>query len=89
MWWFVLIFVVLLKIPMLYLGWVIWWAIKDPPGPDEGYEGAGDALDADGPQSDGWWKRKLPARTPRRGPHGSPARRPRTAFARARAKQVQ
>lgn len=88
MWWFVLIFVVLLKIPMLYLGYVIWWAIRNPPEPGEGYEGVGDAFGPEGPPSDGWWRRKLPGRTPRRGPHGSPVRRPRTALTRARAKQV-
>jgi hypothetical protein len=88
MWWFILVFIVLLKIPMVYLAYVVWWALKSPPEPGEGYAGAGDALGPEGPQSGGWWRRNLPGRTPRRGPHGSPARRPRTAFARARSKQV-
>lgn len=88
MWWFILVFIVLLKIPMVYLAYVVWWAIKSPPEPGEGYAGAGEAPESEGPQSGGWWKRNLPHRTPRRGPHGSPARRPRTAFARARSKQV-
>lgn len=89
MWWFILIFVVLLKIPMAYLAYVIWWAIKDPPQPGEGYAGAGGDLDGEGPDSgSSWWRRPLPRRSPDRGPHGTPARRPATVPASARSKQV-
>ncbi len=89
MWWFVLVFLVLLKIPMIYLGYVIWWAIKDPPQPGEGYEASGESFGSGGPDSGRpWWTRPLPHRAPRRGPHGSPARRQRPAPVRAGSKQV-
>jgi hypothetical protein len=83
--WFTLWFLVILKIPALYLCYVIWWAVKDPPQPaaggtEEGFGGGG--LDP----------RPRPplGRIPRRrsGPHGSPARRHRRTepvLARARA----
>ena len=29
--WFTIFFLVILKIPAAYLGYVIWWAVKDPP----------------------------------------------------------
>ena len=71
--WFTIWFMVILKIPALYLAYVIWWAVKDPPAPSVGWaaeDGAGG-----GP---GW--RPSRERTPfpgrRPGPHGSPARRP-------------
>jgi hypothetical protein len=70
--WFTLWFLVILKLPALYLAWVIWWAVKDPPEPHS----AGDAESADGdgpswrPSQD---RRRLPVR---RGPHGGPIRRP-------------
>ena len=31
--WFTIFFLVILKIPAAYLGYVIWWAVKDPPEP--------------------------------------------------------
>jgi hypothetical protein len=70
--WFTLWFLVILKIPALYLAWVIWYAVKDPP---EGAEpGQPDAGEDGGP---GWRpssdRRRL---RPRRGPHGGPDRRP-------------
>lgn len=70
--WFTLWFMVILKIPVLYLAGVIWWAVKDPP---DGH-GTGEA-DVGG--GGGWRPRGGRGRigTPeRRGPHGSPTRRP-------------
>jgi hypothetical protein len=70
--WFTLWFLVILKLPALYLAWLIWWAVKDPPQPAT----AGEAAKGDDtgpgwrPSSD---RRRLPLR---RGPHGGPARRP-------------
>jgi hypothetical protein len=68
--WFSLWFLIILKIPILYLAYVIWWSVKDPPLPGAGADGA--AGEAGG--GPGW------SRGPRRGrgggPHGSPARRP-------------
>jgi len=86
--WFTIVFLVLLKIPLAYLGYVIWWAVKDPPQPDEGYEGAGSDLTGGGPSHDtSWWKRPpLSSRRRRPGPHGTPARRPQPAVVRGQTK---
>lgn len=84
--WFTLFFLVILKIPVLYLAYVIWWAVKDPPQPAGGMAGEG-VEGADG--GPGWsrWPRPGRLNGRRRGPHGSPVRRPlRTAFARARSR---
>ena len=73
--WFTLWFMVILKIPILYLAWVIWWAVKDPPDAWSGE--SGDALADEGGGPDRPRGRKRPRRDrPARGPHGSPARRP-------------
>lgn len=69
--WLTLWFLVILKIPALYLAYVIWWAVKDPPveavgGPD-GTLGGGSGPGRDGPRRPG------PGR--RSGPHGRPVRR--------------
>lgn len=86
--WFTLIFLVALKIPIIYLCYVIWWAVKDPPQPGEGYAGAGSEAGSGGPESgSSWWGRRLRGRSRRHGPHGSPPRRPQTAFARGRSRQ--
>jgi hypothetical protein len=66
--WFTLWFMVILKIPVLYLAWVIWWAVKDPP---DGWSGPSAA---DGGDDGGGWRPRDGRR--RRGPHGSPTRRP-------------
>jgi hypothetical protein len=73
--WFTLWFMVILKIPIVYLGWVIWWAVKDPPEPGLGPAAESFGSAGDGP---GGWSRTRPARVPGRrpGPHGSPVRRP-------------
>ena len=75
--WFTLVFLVLLKIPVVYLGYVIWWAVKDPPAPGEGFAGSGEAPGAGGPEpGSSWWKRRSSRQPMRRGPHGSPIKRP-------------
>ena len=72
--WFTIWFMVILKIPIVYLGFVIWWAVKDPPDATGDYDAnAIDESDGGGP---GWRKRRermLPSRGP--GPHGSRSRR--------------
>jgi hypothetical protein len=86
--WFAIVFMVLLKIPIAYLCYVVWWAVKDPPQPGE--EGAaGFEPGSDGPDlGPSWWRRTLPGRRPRLGPHGSPVRRPEPApVARSRTKK--
>jgi hypothetical protein len=79
--WFTLWFMVILKIPILYLGWVIWWAVKNPP---EAYAGAAPSEDGGGAPWRPPVRRGGPRRPERVGPHGSPPRRPeRARFARA------
>jgi hypothetical protein len=72
--WFTIWFMVILKIPALYLAYVIWWAVKDPPAPGTAGGGGLPRLD-DRPRP---WRprarRPVPGRRP--GPHGTPARRP-------------
>ena len=89
--WFTIIFLVLLKIPIAYLCYIVWWAVKDPPQPGEAGEEGLVRPGSGGPDSgSSWWKRPVRGRRPRPGPHGSPARRPQTALvARSRTKDVQ
>jgi hypothetical protein len=83
--WFTLWFLVILKLPALYLAYILWWAVKDPPAAaaEEGWEGT---TDDGGP---GWRpsRDRRRARRSGRGPHGSPVRRP-ARVARARAHQA-
>jgi hypothetical protein len=78
--WTMFFLFVALKVPLIALCWLVWWAIRQEPEPAE-------------PEDDGGTKvRPHPAaplpRTPRRGPHGDPAAPPpprvRTVTARAR-----
>jgi hypothetical protein len=58
---------VVLKIPIVALLWIVWWAVKDPPLPEApADEGGGSDRDPRHP-------RTSPPRPPRRGPHGDPA----------------
>ena len=85
--WFTIFFLVILKIPAAYLGYVIWWAVKDPPEP--GTDLAYDRVSPGGGDGGGpvWHRpsgrRWVPDRHP--GPHGSPERRPRPVLAPSRA----
>jgi hypothetical protein len=62
--WEVLFMLVILKIPLVYVSWVIWWAVQSEP--EVGAEG--------GPHDGLWmpWRRR--PRPPRSGPHGTPNR---------------
>src|SRR5688500_1525884 len=75
--WFTLWFTVALKIPALYLAYVIWWSVKDPPAAMPGDARGNTAGNVDGGDA-GPGRRgpRAPARGRRRGPHGSPERRP-------------
>jgi hypothetical protein len=57
---------VILKIPVVYVGWVVWWAVKAEPelGTDGGTEGVN------------WqpWRRPSPAGSPDRRRRGGPDR---------------
>jgi hypothetical protein len=70
LWWELVIVLVVLKIPVFYVGWVIWWAIRAVP-----------ELGADGgSESVNWtpWRRPSPSGSPARPGRGAPDRsRPR------------
>jgi hypothetical protein len=80
--WFTIWFMVILKIPALYLAYVIWWAVKDPPAPSAGpgFAGhdSGPGIRPPRPRDRG--------RLPR--PHGGPSRRPVLLARRARARRA-
>jgi hypothetical protein len=86
--WFTIFFLVILKIPAAYLGYVIWWAVKDPPEPgtDPAYDRVPSSQDDGGGTT---WRRRgrggAPGRRP--GPHGSPSRRPQPVLAPGRAEK--
>ena len=87
--WFSIWFLVILKIPIAYLGYVIWWAVKDPPEPSSGPEfSAAENGDGNGGVGGGARRRAphkpIPGRRP--GPHGVPVRRPVPVRARERAR---
>ena len=63
---FVVFMLVILKIPLVYVSWVMWYAIKAEP-----------EIGADGePFDSSWkpWRRPSGSRPPRSGPHGTPGR---------------
>jgi hypothetical protein len=65
--WEVVFMLFVLKIPLVYVCWVIWWAVRSEP--ELGAEGE--------PLSGPWvpWRRSPDSRRPsRNGPHGAPDR---------------
>jgi hypothetical protein len=82
-WWEIVFMLVILKIPIVYLCAVIWWAIRAEPFLDEGTPGSGGNEPLD-PRP--WWRPPRRRRSP--GPHGMPPRSARTparpTFARGR-----
>ena len=74
--WEIIFLLLILKIPLIYLCAVIWWAIKAEPVPPEPLEPA--LVPApDGPEPRPGWRfrrRSTQPSQPRRGPHGSPQR---------------
>jgi hypothetical protein len=67
--WEFIFLMVILKIPILYLCAVVWWAIRAEPRPLEGAALQARVLD---PEPKPWSPR--PSGHLRRGPHGSPSR---------------
>jgi hypothetical protein len=83
--WFTLWFLVILKLPALYLAYIVWWAVKDPPAPGAGPAGGlGGGPNGSGPDKRPRTRRPIPGRHP--GPHGAPVRRPAPALAHLRSK---
>jgi hypothetical protein len=82
--WELVFMMLVLKIPILYLCAVIWWAIKAEP---RTLEGAAIAVPNEPDAGPARFRRRVPTRRgPRRGPARSPVRTPRTALARVRAR---
>jgi hypothetical protein len=75
MMWELIFMLLILKIPVAYLAWVVWWAIKSEPR-----VGGSDSLE-------GWkrWSRPQGPRPRRGGPHGSPVREAGRVLRKARA----
>jgi hypothetical protein len=71
---------IILKIPVVYLCLVVWWAIRKEPQP---LEPAVLTARIDPEPRPGWQPTR--SRRPGRGPHGSPTRRDRRKVARAEA----
>jgi hypothetical protein len=70
--WEFVFMMVILKIPIVYLCLVVYWAVKAEPRPPE----PAPLVAHDGAPEPGepWRPRSRPRRRPRSGPHGSPAR---------------
>jgi len=66
LWFELLVVLVLLKIPVGYVGWVLWWAIKAEP--ELGTEGGTEGIS--------WnpWRRPSPTASPSRSRRGPAAR---------------
>jgi hypothetical protein len=81
--WEALFLLLVLKIPIVYLCLVVWWAIKAEPHPEEGAGLVARVAPTDPSPCE--WRRRLAQRPVRRpGPQRGPSRPPaRTAFARA------
>jgi hypothetical protein len=74
--WEAIFLLLILKIPVIYLACVVWYAIKNEPAPPEPLEGALVTEPRDPGPKPGWrfLRRADRRRLPRPGPHGSPAR---------------
>jgi hypothetical protein len=84
--WEIVFLMLVLKIPIAYLCWIVWWAIKSEPKPQDGAPVTAAIGPQDGP---GGLRRRPRGLRPR--PHGGPSRTyPRTArssLARAEARR--
>jgi hypothetical protein len=80
--WEIVFLMVILKIPIAYLCFVVYYAIKAEPKPEAGASVTARLGPDD--RGSGWWSRRRRGRRPR--PHGGPSRSyprsPRTAYAR-------
>lgn len=76
-WWELIFLMVLMKLPIVYLAAVVWWAVRAEPRPEEGAA----ITVAAGPRAPSpersYDPRPFRGRVPRQPrPHGGPARRP-------------
>ncbi|HSS72379.1 MAG TPA: hypothetical protein VLK53_02325 [Gaiellaceae bacterium] len=69
--WELIWMLVILKIPMVYLCLVVWWAVRAKPLP---LEPALKPVASEPDPRPGWRFSQVRSRRPRRGPHGSPGR---------------
>jgi len=73
--WETIFLLVVLKIPIVYLGVVVWWAVRSEPAPPEPLEPAIVPVPHEPDPRSGWrFLRRGVMPLPRRGPHGSPQR---------------
>jgi hypothetical protein len=83
----------ILKLPILALFYIVWWAVHSPPEPDPVGEEDGGTKRPQSPRPRHPHPRPALPRNPRRGPHGAPRVAPppraRTVVARARARRVE
>jgi hypothetical protein len=73
--WEIVFLLLILKIPLVYLCGVVWWAIRAEPAPPEPEEPALVTSPVGPDDRPGWrFRRRMRPAQPRRGPHGSPPR---------------
>jgi len=72
--WEAIFMLVILKIPVVYLCVVVWWAIRSEPRPYEGAALGPAAVEPEPRAPWSWWQRRVRRRPRRGGPHGAPAR---------------
>jgi hypothetical protein len=84
--WEIIWMLIILKIPVIYLSCVVWWAIRSVPEP---LEPALKTAPVDPERRPGWRFARLRPRRPGRGPHGTPTRGYREKTAQAQAKLPQ
>lgn len=79
--WETIFLLVILKIPIIYLCLVVWWAVRSEPAPPEPLEPALVPAPNEPDPRSGWrfLRRSARPRPKRGGPHGSPQRRVRRA----------
>jgi hypothetical protein len=73
-WWELIFLMFLMKIPIVYLCAVVWWAVKAVPRPEEGAALLAEPEPDPPPRAFSRFRSK--PRRPGSGPHGSPVRRP-------------
>ena len=82
--WELIWMLIILKIPVIYICLVVWWAIKAQPAP---LEPALRPVTTEIDPRPGWRFLRIRPRGPRLGPHGAPGRGYRRQVARVRAEQ--